>query len=372
VDLGTGLLDLSVPYFASRSYFREYASSVARGLKRERPDIVHVQNCTQFLPLFHGAVPNARLFLHVHDEFLALLPEPVLRPRLEHVTAIVTCSHFVTHRLQTRLPWLASRIHTVGNGVDTAYFQAEERPLEPGKFRILFVGRVSPEKGVHTLAAAFSRLAREDPGAELDIVGPAGLLPFNQIRLLSGDPHVAALTKFYGTRLWDRLDKQLFHAHSGYSRAIEAAIPPDVRPRVYFRGLLARGTLRGAYHRAHVLVMPSACMEPFGMPLAEAMATGLPCIGSRAGGIPGIISEGVTGLLVERGDVEGLTAALRHLAMNGALREQMGREARRRAEEHFDWSVPTARLETLYRQALTAAPVTGHRADTGYPLPGLR
>lgn len=363
MDLGTGILNLRPPYFASSSFFREYASSVARGLERERPDIVHVQNCTQFLPLFRRAVPQARLFLHVHDEFLALLPESVLRPRLEQVTAIVTCSQFVTQRLQARLPYLAGRIHTVGNGVDTAYFDATERPLEPGKFRILYVGRVSPEKGVHTLATAFTSLASEDPGVELDIVGPPGLLPFNQIRLLSGDPQVAALASFYGTGLWERLDKQLFHARSSYSQTLEASIPAGCRSRVYFRGQLARGTLRSAYHRAHVLVMPSLCMEPFGLPLAEAMATGLACIGSRTGGIPGIVTEGVTGLLVERGDVEGLTQALRRLAADSGAREQMGREARRRAEESFDWSVPAARLQSLYAGQLTAEPAACHPAD---------
>ena len=363
MDLGTGMLNLRPPYFASSSFFREYASSVAHGLERERPDIVHVQNCTQFLPLFRRAVPQARLFLHVHDEFLALLPESVLRPRLEHVTAVVTCSQFVTQRLQARLPYLAGRIHTIGNGVDTAYFDAIERPLEPGKFRILYVGRVSPEKGVHTLASAFAQLASEDPGVELDIVGPPGLLPFNQIRLLSGDPHVAALAEFYGNGLWERFDKQLLHAHSSYSQTIETSIPGALKARVYFRGQLARGTLRSAYHRAHVLVMPSLCMEPFGLPLAEAMATGLACIGSRTGGIPDIVAEGVTGLLVERGDVQGLTQALRRLAADSGAREQMGREARRRAEDSFDWSVPATRLESLYAGRLTAEPAARHPAD---------
>ena len=110
MDLGTGALNLHTPYFASTLFFREYALSIARWLRQERPDIVHVQNCTQFLPLFHQAVPNARLFLHVHDEFLALLPEKVVRPRLEHLSAVVTCSNFVTQRLQARLPYLAGRI----------------------------------------------------------------------------------------------------------------------------------------------------------------------------------------------------------------------------------------------------------------------
>ena len=161
VDLGTGALNLRTPYFATKPFFREYALSIAHWLRYERPDIVHVQNCTQFLPLFHQAAPNARLFLHVHDEFLSLLPEHVVRPRLEHVSAVVTCSNFVTRQLQARLPYLAHRIHTVGNGVDTKYFGAADRAAEPGKFRILFVGRVSPEKGIHTLATAFTRLASD-------------------------------------------------------------------------------------------------------------------------------------------------------------------------------------------------------------------
>jgi glycosyltransferase involved in cell wall biosynthesis len=354
MDLGTGVLNLRTPYFASTLFFREYALRIAHWLRQERPDIVHVQNCTQFLPLFRQAVPNARLFLHVHDEFLSLLPQKVVRPRLANVSAVVTCSNFVTQRLQARLPYLAGRIHTVGNGVDTKYFEAAQRCAEPGKFRILFVGRVSPEKGIHTLAAAFSRLASEDPGVELDVVGPPGLLPYNQIRLLSGDPQVAALGRFYGGGFWDRLDKQLVHARSSYWRGIEASIPEPLRNRVHFRGQLSRATLKSAYERAHVLAMPSVCMEPFGLPLAEAMATGLPCVASKTGGMPDILVNDVTGFLVERGSVDALTNALRKLATDVDTRERMGSEARRRAEELFDWSMPAARLEALYLQQVDA------------------
>jgi glycosyltransferase involved in cell wall biosynthesis len=212
------------------------------------------------------------------------------------------------------------------------------------------VGRVSPEKGIHVLATAFSRLATEDPGFELDVVGPPGLLPYNQIRLLSGDPLVAALGTFYGTGFRSRLDKQLVHARSSYWGGIEASVPEALRDRIHFHGQLSRETLRSAYQRAHVLAMPSVCMEPFGLPLAEAMATGLPCVASRTGGMPEILDDKVSGLLVERGNDESLTNALRYLAMDGETRERMGRAARRRAEEHFDWAVPAARLESLYQQ----------------------
>ena len=66
--------------------------------------------------------------------------------------------------------------------------------------------------------------------------------------------------------------------------------------------------------------------------------------------MPDILDDQVTGLLVERGSDEALTNALRHLATDSDARERMGREARHRAVEHFDWSLPAARLESLYQQ----------------------
>ena len=352
LDLGTGALNLRTPYFASPAFFREYGLSVARRLEREQPDIVHVQNCTQFMPLFHEAVPRARLFLHVHDEFLSLLPDKIVRPRLQNVSAIVTCSDFITQRLRSRLPYLDGKVHTIGNGVDTDYFQSSSQPADPDRFRILYVGRISPEKGIHNLAAAFARLAALDEKVELDLAGPPGLLPFNQIKLLSGDPHMAALKPFYGLDFWSQLDKQFLHAHSSYSRSLMRLIPERLRTRVRLHGQLSRDALKGMYQRAHVLAMPSVCMEPFGLPLAEAMASGLPCVGSRAGGIPDILTDNVTGLLVERGNVDDLAEALRRLAGDGEARQRMGHQGRLRAEKYLDWSIAAQRLESIYRQHL--------------------
>jgi glycosyltransferase involved in cell wall biosynthesis len=334
--------------------------SVARALRSQQPDIIHLQSATQFLPLFQRAAPRARLVLHVHDEFLALLPERVIKPRLEHVSVVVTCSDYVTGRLRERLPWLAARIHTVGNGVDTECFRPAAHPVDPDHFRILYVGRVSPEKGIHTLVTAFTRLAERDARVELDIVGPNGLLPFNQIKLLANDPHIAALGPFYGTDLWDRLDKQVLHARTSYWRSLEQNIPPDVRARVRVHGQLTRRALQRIYQHTHVLVMPSVCMEPFGLPLVEAMASGLPCVGSRTGGIPDILLDQTTGLLVERGSIGALMEALLKLANDRHERERMGRQARHHAETNFDWSLAAARLERLYREQSSGATIADH------------
>lgn len=354
LDLGTGILRWRQPYFSSRAYFREYGVAVARALARYQPDIVHLQNHSQFLPLFRKAAPGARLIMHVHDELHSLLRADLVRARLSDVTAIVTPSDFVTRRLESRMSYLAGRIHTIGNGVDTAVFRpaARNTPARRDALHILFVGRVSPEKGVHVLAGALGQLLGPGERAEWDIVGPVGLLPLNQVELLTRDPQMAALRHFYGHGLWSSLDKQVLHARSGYRRHIESLVPAGSHIDMRFLGQLPRARVIDLYHRADMLVIPSLCEEPFGLPIAEAMACGLPCIGSNAGGIPELIQHEQTGLLVSRGDTTGLTDALRRLAHDPEERERFGRRGRERAERLFDWSVPAARLEALYQRSL--------------------
>jgi glycosyltransferase involved in cell wall biosynthesis len=355
LDLCTGMLGWRSPYFGSSAYFREYGLAVARALRRYRPDIVHLQGHSQFLPLFRRAVPDAKLIMQVHDELHSHLPAPALRERLRDAAAVVTPSEFVTRRFEQRLPYIASRVHTIGNGVDCAMFRPARRVFEagPGPLRILYVGRVSPEKGVHWLAEACRLLLGGAERFELEIAGPVGLLPLSQVSLLAHDPHVAALGRFYGSGFWGAIDRQVLHARSGYRRQIESLLPTDSQVGVRFLGALSRDAVMAAYRRADVLVIPSLCEEPFGLPVAEGMACGLPCVGSHAGGIPEIIEHEVTGLLVERGDAAGLADALRRLAHDPAARERFGRQGRERAERLFDWSMPAARLDALYQRMLS-------------------
>ncbi len=354
VDLGSGILGWRSPYFACNLYFREYGLAVARALARYRPDIVHLQNHSHFLPLFRRAAPRARLIMQVHDELHSLLPAAPVRERLREAAAIVTPSEFVTRRLEGRMAYMAGRVHTLGNGVDAATFRPGRSSAGPrrGPMRILYVGRVSPEKGVHTLAEAFSLLLAADEGCELEIAGPVGLLPLSQVRLLANDRHVASLGPFYGSGFWGALDRQVLRARSGYREFIESLVPAGSRQRIRFLGSLPRQALLEAYHRADVLAIPSLCEEPFGLPVAEGMSCGLPCVASNAGGIPELIEHQVTGLLVARGDAADLAAALRRLARDPGARERFGRLGRERAQRQFDWSVPAARLDALYAHAL--------------------
>jgi glycosyltransferase involved in cell wall biosynthesis len=280
---------------------------------------------------------------------LTRLDPPTVERRLAAADAIVTCSDYVTQRWRRRFPSRARDIHTVGNGVDLERFQ----PGDPGVSLavepvILYVGRVSPEKGVHILARAFERILAQVPNARLSVIGSAGLLPFNQISLLDDDAYVAALRPFYGKGFLDRVRRQVFQAHTGYVDAIRSSIAPATLARVHFHGALEYMDLPELYRSAQLLVAPSLCAEPFGLPLAEAMASGLPVIASRAGGMPGIVEEGRTGRLVERGDVDGLARAAVALLGDATTLSGMRRASRTSAEFRFGWQAAAGRLENIY------------------------
>jgi glycosyltransferase involved in cell wall biosynthesis len=273
----------------------------------------------------------------------------MIEQRLSAADAIVTCSDYVTWRWRTRFPRFAQNIHTVGNGVDLERFQpGSVDPSSAASREVLYVGRVSPEKGVHILAQAFERVAAEFPDVRLSIIGSAGLLPFNQISLLEDDPHVATLRRYYGRGLLARVKRQVIDAHTGYVDDIRMSVSPAARERIRFHGPLEYRDLPARYREAQLLAAPSLCAEPFGLPLAEAMASGLPVVATRAGGMASIVEDGRTGRLVERGDVAGLAQAVISMLGDPEALVGMRRAARLCAESRFGWGLAAERLENVY------------------------
>jgi glycosyltransferase involved in cell wall biosynthesis len=96
----------------------------------------------------------------------------------------------------------------------------------------------------------------------------------------------------------------------------------------------------------------SSRTEGLGTVILEAMASGLPVIASRTGGIPEAVDDGRTGLLLPPEDVDALAAAIERLVLDPALRARLGAEARRRAEERFSVKTMLARTEELYLSLL--------------------
>jgi len=350
IDRGTALLGMHPPYFTTNAFFREYAIAIGQLIARDPPDVIHVQICSQFLPVMRRAAPHARIIFHAHDELLTRLDPPLMTRRLAMADAIVTCSDYVTYRWRERFATRRAHIFTIGNGVDLERFRPPDGDSDTEREpRIIYVGRVSPEKGVHVLAQAFEAVLAEVPDARLQVLGSAGLLPFNQITLLEDDPYIASLIEFYGHSVFTRLRKQVFDARHGYVDAICDSVSPATRARIEFHTPQPYLDLPLVYRRASLLVAPSLCAEPFGLPLAEAMASGLPVIASRSGGMPGIVEHGRTGCLVERGDVARLADVVIALLTDRQRLYEMGRAARVSAEARFGWRAATERLESVYR-----------------------
>jgi len=131
----------------------------------------------------------------------------------------------------------------------------------------------------------------------------------------------------------------------------EAPAEPGVE---VFGTIANRARMAELYATATLFTMPSL-FEPWGNALTEAMAFGLPCVSTRVGGIPEIVSDGETGLLVEPGDAAGLSRALLRIIEDPDLGDRLGAAARRRVESDLTWDRVVARM----------LPVLGDLAATG-------
>lgn len=123
--------------------------------------------------------------------------------------------------------------------------------------------------------------------------------------------------------------------------------------KVIFTGYIKDYNLfLSAYSACDVFVLPSE-YEAFGLVLLEAAACEKPCIGTRVGGVPEVIAEGKTGLLVNYGDSKELAAAVIELLGDELKRKQMGKAARERVKNHFTWPKIVDQLESVYKEVLS-------------------
>jgi glycosyltransferase involved in cell wall biosynthesis len=122
--------------------------------------------------------------------------------------------------------------------------------------------------------------------------------------------------------------------------------------RVRHSRWIGRDELPSLYRSSGMLVLPSVWEEPFGIPLVEAMASGLPVVATRVGGIPEIVEHGVTGLLVPPDDPDALAGAIAELLVDPSRARELGEAGRRRAEERFSWETVAERLRGLYADLL--------------------
>ncbi|NEO76306.1 glycosyltransferase family 4 protein, partial [Moorena sp. SIO4G3] len=202
--------------------------------------------------------------------------------------------------------------------------------------QILFVGRISPEKGVHVLIDAFNQVVSRYPNVQLKLVGPENAMLLWYI-LDRNDPKVRSLMPY-------------FRGH--YRELLQQRISKSAANKVFFLGKVPHEEMITYYQEADLFVFPSVWQEPFGMPIVEAMAMELPVIATQGGAFPEIVEEEKTGLLVERGDANALAEAILRLIMDENLSQEMGKSGRKRVEENFSWEQLSEILFAEYQRLL--------------------
>ncbi|MDI4644169.1 glycosyltransferase family 4 protein [Cohnella hashimotonis] len=156
------------------------------------------------------------------------------------------------------------------------------------------------------------------------------------------------LARGLDVKLWIVGEPKFREENMAYAERLKAmAAAPDLARRVVFTGF--RSDIKEICRAADLLVLCSD-NEPFGRVLIEAMAEGIPVVGTRAGGVLEIVTEGETGMLYGIGDVPALADSIGALATDPERRQRMGRAAFVRIREKFGITSTVAKVEALYRE----------------------
>ena len=242
------------------------------------------------------------------------------RTALESASAVIAVSHGMRTDVLEVYPQLdPDRVHVVHNGIDTTEYAPvkdtdvlERLGIDPSVPYALFVGRITQQKGLEHLL----RSASSWPG---------------QLVLCAGAPDTPAIAASVQSLVADL-----------QSRRAGVIWVQDMLPRPDVVQLLSHAT---------VFVCPSV-YEPLGIVNLEAMACGTAVVASRVGGIPEVVVDGETGVLVEPGDEPALAEAVAALLEDPARAAQLGAAGRARAVSEFAWDAIAARTLEIYRSIL--------------------
>jgi glycosyltransferase involved in cell wall biosynthesis len=303
---------IAAAVIATRKVLRRYRVDIAHshgwdadvivGLARRGLQIQHIahQHILADWAASHRAVHRAR----------RSLTRMALTGRRTHWVAV---SRAVGESLSC-LPWLPSEeMHIILNGVDVDRFSPPKLRAEGSRPVIGVAARLAPMKGLEYLIEAIAELGRREVSCELRVVG------------------------------------------DGPSRSgLEAKIRQlGVADRVCLLG--QRDDMPEFYRSIDVLALPSIALDGLPLSILEGMAMGLPVVSTFVSGIPEVVVQGVSGVLVPPRNAVALADALQPLLQSDVLRTRMGQEGRRRAERVFSLERMVTQVRELYDQTIRVA-----------------
>jgi glycosyltransferase involved in cell wall biosynthesis len=301
--------------------FRVIAPMLTLASRSGRADVLQAYSDPHLL-LALGA---SKRLLH----FQTPVPEnapPTYTHLVRRADAVICCGKFIRDQFLERIDYPVERVFSVKNGIDSGRFDSanplrmrDAWGIDPDTSIVLFTGALVPEKGLLYLLQAANRLQSR----------------FNFEIVVAGSANLWLAPGVEGDSPGNAYLQQLREAAEGL--------------RVRWLGSVPIRDMPDVYAAADICVCPSAWDDPFPLVACEVMAAGKPIIASRRGGLPEIVVDGETGLLIPSHDVTSLGSALKTILSNKSLAAQMGHKAKARSAL-FTWSNAAAELEAIYKE----------------------
>jgi glycogen synthase len=304
----------------------EYSIAVWRGARRankvRKVNLIEGTETGMLLvSMFSGKTPTIirlhgeKYTFHKYTPGMGLTFDVRLSRVLQRVAmrcAKVLISPSVAHarEIASELPCAETLLRVIPNTTYTSELQSRCAPADPPA--VLFVGRLERVKGVEVLLEAAAMVVKQVPHARFVLAGGSHpTLPANNLNAMIRND--------------------------------------SLQNNVVQLGHLPKRELDVLYRKARLCVVPSH-YESFGLVALEAMAAGLPVVGTRTGGLPEVIEDGKTGLLVAPGDASELAAAITTLLTDPARAEEMGTAARERVANRFSIAATVLLNLSLYEE----------------------
>lgn len=224
--------------------------------------------------------------------------------------SLITCSASMGEEITELFGPGLSESRVIRNGIDAGLWPFARRARRRGPARLLYLGRLEYEKGVHDAIAALPRIRRTHPGTTLTIAGDGTQEDF----------------------------------------LLEQARKHKVLKAIDFAGRVDHGELVALLHACDAAVLPSH-YEPFGIVALEAAATGAPLVTSNVGGLGEAVIDGETGMSFPPRDIAALAGAVRAVLDDPVAAQRRAVAARDRLNSDFDWHTVAAETAQVYLAA---------------------
>jgi len=310
----------------------EWSFGFLRQMRRAiTQDPIDVIESAELGALFLARISTAPLVIRLHGSdytFRKYTGQPLgfgsrCSHRLErstwrHAQALTAPSRFQAAEVLKEMNWPAERVQVVPNPIAAEILtEAERDQAHPEVVRsvpiVLYVGRLGPVKGTRPLLEAIRLVQAQVPDVRFVLAGP-----------------------------WQMAEKPAYWGLEETATLQDAPIT--------WLGHVSGQKLMDLYRRANVFVMPSF-YESFGISCLEAMAFGLPVVASSAGGLPEIVEDPQTGLLVPPGRSDQLAEAIVRLLRNAPLRQRLGEAGQARVRSCFTAAKLVRRMLQVYGEA---------------------